>query len=155
MKFIYFSIIFLISNNLFAIVCSGDLEQKYFIDNTLHNQSNNNNQETKIEFSNQFKEIRFDYDHQLRINNEVTYNCSRNKTIITCGKRFNHQSKLNEIDSKTKLVYDLTATTKHDIEINYDLLSKQLFFNLEIFSDVTEPQKINSKEVAKGRFLCK
>ena len=99
--------------------------------------------------------INFDIKNKLRINNEINYPCEPQSSRTVCSKKATFLSEMGERDPNTGTQHESTAHTQYFMEIIYDNESRILSFDHQINSTVSKPKKIQSSEIASGRFKCK
>lgn len=148
-------IFFIICHNLSALDCEGEISQRYEIDGKIHDQQELSNVLINISFDQKYQLINFDTRNKLRINNEMNFPCEKKSTKIVCSKKATYKSDIGKYDPKTGAQYESTALTKYNMEIIYDKDKGHLNFNHLIESLVSNPKKIQSSEIAAGKFLCK
>lgn len=139
----------------FAVECIGQVSQRYEINDQIHDQQDLSNVLLNISFDSKYKTINFDIKNKLRINNEMIYPCKPQSSRIVCSKKATFLSEMGERDRNTGIQYESTAHTEYFMEIIYDNESKVLSFDHQIKSIVSKPKKIQSSEIASGKFNCK
>jgi hypothetical protein len=152
-KLIFFTTLIL-SFNAHSLSCTGPVNQKYEINKALHDSLDFENLTISIEFLDNYKTIHFDTTDQLRATNAKTYSCQKNNQIITCAKKVTYTSNLGDIDTKTGSRHESTANTEYNMEIIYNMFSKNLTFTHLVNSKVTDPKNIQSLEEVNGDLHC-
>jgi hypothetical protein len=139
----------------FALECIGQVSQRYEINDQIHDQQDLSNVLLKVSFVRKYKTINFDVENKLRINNEMNYPCKQKSSKTVCSKKATFSSEMGEHDPNTGTQYESTAHTQYFMEIIYDNESRDLIFDHQINSTVSKPKKIQSSEIAAGKFKCK
>jgi hypothetical protein len=139
----------------FALECIGQVSQRYEINDQVHDQQDLSNVLLNISFDRNYKTINFDIENKLRINNEMNFPCEPQSSKTVCSKKATFSSEMGERDPNTGTQYESTAHTQYFMEIIYDDESKILSFDHQIKSTVSKPKKIQSSEIAAGKFKCK
>ena len=139
----------------FALECIGQVSQQYEINDQIHDQQDLSNILLNVSFDRKYKTINFDIENKLRINNEMNYPCKQKSSKTVCSKKATFSSEMGEHDPNTGTQYESTAHTQYFMEIIYDDESKILSFDHQINSTVSKPKKIQSSEIAVGKFKCK
>jgi hypothetical protein len=139
----------------FALECIGQVSQRYEINDQVHDQQDLSNVLLNISFNRNYKTINFDIENKLRINNEMNYPCELQSSRAVCSKKATFSSEMGERDPNTGTQYESTALTQYFMEIIYDNESRILSFDHQINSTVSKPKKIQSSEIASGKFKCK
>jgi len=139
----------------FALDCIGQVSQRYEINDQIHDQQDLSNVLLKVSFVRNYKIINFDIENKLRINNEMNYPCEPEPSRTVCSKKATFLSEMGERDPNTGTQYESTAHTQYFMEIIYNNESRILSFDHQINSTVTKPKKIQSSEIASGKFKCK
>ena len=139
----------------FALECIGQVSQRYEINNQIHDQQDLSNLLINVSFDKKFKTINFDLKNKLRINNEMNYPCEPKSSRTVCSRKATFLSEMGERDPNTGTQYESTAHTEYFMEIIYDYESSDLIFDHQIKSTVSKPKKIQSSEIASGKFKCK
>ena len=139
----------------FALECIGQVSQQYEINDQIHDQQDLSNVLLNISFDRKYKTINFDIENNLRINNEMNYPCEPQSSRTVCSKKATFLSEMGERDPNTGTQHESTAHTQYFIEIIYDYENKDLIFDHQIKSTVSKPKKIQSSEIALGKFKCK
>ena len=139
----------------FALECIGQVSQRYEINNQTHDQQDLSNVLINVSFDKKFKTINFDLKNKLRINNEMNYPCEPKSSRTVCSRKATFLSEMGERDPNTGTQYESTAHTEYFMEIIYDYESSDLIFDHQIKSTVSKPKKIQSSEIASGKFKCK
>ena len=139
----------------FALECIGQVSQRYEINNQIHDQQDLSNVLLNVSFDKKYKTINFDLKNKLRINNEMNYACEPKSSRTVCSKKATFLSEMGERDPNTGTRYESTAHTQYFMEIIYDYENKDLIFDHQIKSTVSKPKKIQSSEIASGKFKCK
>ncbi len=139
----------------FALECIGQVSQRYEINNQIHDQQDLSNVLINVSFDKKFKTINFDLKNKLRINNEMNYPCEPKSSRTVCSRKATFLSEMGERDPNTGTQYESTAHTEYFMEIIYDYESSDLIFDHQIKSTVSKPKKIQSSEIASGKFKCK
>ena len=142
-------------HHLFALECIGQVSQRYEINNQIHDQQDLSNVLLNVSFDKKYKTINFDLKNKLRINNEMNYPCEPKSSKTVCLKKATFLSEMGERDPNTGTRYESTAHTEYFMEIIYDNESRDLIFDHKIKSTVSKPKKIQSSEIASGKFKCK
>lgn len=142
-------------HHLFALECIGQVSQRYEINNQIHDQQDLSNVLLNVSFDKKYKTINFDLKNKLRINNEMNYPCEPKSSKTVCLKKATFLSEMGERDPNTGTRYESTAHTEYFMEIIYDNESRDLIFDHQIKSTVSKPKKIQSSEIASGKFKCK
>ncbi|AKO65064.1 hypothetical protein VI34_03410 [Methylophilales bacterium MBRSG12] len=142
-------------HHLFALECIGQVSQRYEINNQIHDQQDLSNVLLNVSFDKKYKTINFDLKNKLRINNEMNYPCEPQSSKTVCLKKATFLSEMGERDPNTGTRYESTAHTEYFMEIIYDNESRDLIFDHQIKSTVSKPKKIQSSEIASGKFKCK
>lgn len=145
----------MICHHSFALECIGQVSQRYEINDQIHDQQDLSNVLLNISFDRKYKTINFDIENKLRINNEMNYPCEPQSSKTVCSKKATFSSEMGEHDPNTGTQYESTAHTQYFMEIIYDDESKILSFDHQINSTVSKPKKIQSSEIAAGKFKCK
>lgn len=145
----------MISHHVFALECIGQVSQRYKIDGKIHDQQDLSDILLNVSFDKKYKTIYFDLENKLRINNEMNYPCKQKSSTIVCTKKVNFLSEMGERDLNTGTLHESTAHTKYFMEIIYDKENRDLSFDHQIKSTVSEPKSIQSSEIASGKFKCK
>ena len=145
----------MIFHHSFALECIGQISQRYEINDQVHDQQDLSNVLLNISFDRKYKMINFDIEDKLRINNEINYPCKQQSSRIVCSKKATFLSEMGERDPNTGTQYESTAHTQYFMEIIYNNESRILSFDHQINSTVTKPKKIQSSEIASGKFKCK
>ena len=143
------------SHHLFSLECIGQVSQRYEINNQIHDQQDLSNVLLNVSFDKKYKTINFDLKNKLRINNEMNYPCEPKSSKTVCLKKATFLSEMGERDPNTGTRYESTAHTEYFMEIIYDNESRDLIFDHQIKSTVSKPKKIQSSEIASGKFKCK
>ena len=154
MKYLLF-LSLMICHHSFALECIGQVSQRYEINDQIHDQRDLSNVLLNISFDRKYKTINFDIENKLRINNEMNYPCEPQSSKTVCSKKATFSSEMGEHDPNTGTQYESTAHTQYFMEIIYDNESKILSFDHQINSTVSKPKKIQSSEIAAGKFKCK
>ena len=139
----------------FALECIGQVSQRYEINDQIHDQQDLSNILLNVSFDKKYKTINFDLKNKLRINNEVNYSCEPQSSRTVCSKKATFLSEMGERDPNTGTRYESTAHTQYFMEIIYDYENRDLIFDHQIKSTVSKPKKIQSSEIASGKFKCK
>ena len=139
----------------FALECIGQVSQRYEINDQIHDQQDLSNILLNISFDKKYKTINFDLKNKLRINNEMNYACEPKSSRTVCSKKATFLSEMGERDPNTGTRYESTAHTQYFMEIIYDYENRDLIFDHQIKSTVSKPKKIQSSEIASGKFKCK
>ena len=139
----------------FALECIGQVSQRYEINDQIHDQQDLTNVLLNVSFDKKYKTINFDLKNKLRINNEMNYSCEPQSSRTVCSKNATFLSEMGERDPNTGTRYESTAHTQYFMEIIYDYESRDLIFDHQIKSTVSKPKKIQSSEIASGKFKCK
>jgi len=139
----------------FALECIGQVSQRYEINDQIHDQQDLSNVLLKVSFVRNYKIINFDIENKLRINNEMNYPCEPEPSRTVCSKKATFLSEMGKRDPNTGTQYESTAHTQYFMEIIYNNESRILSFDHQINSTVTKPKKIQSSEIASGKFKCK
>ena len=139
----------------FALECIGQVSQRYEINNQIHDHQDLSNVLINVSFDKKFKTINFDLKNKLRINNEMNYPCEPKSSRTVCSRKATFLSEMGERDPNTGTQYESTAHTEYFMEIIYDYESSDLIFDHQIKSTVSKPKKIQSSEIASGKFKCK
>ena len=139
----------------FALECIGQVSQRYEINDQIHDQQDLTNVLLNVSFDKKYKTINFDLKNKLRINNEMNYSCEPQSSRTVCSKNATFLSEMGERDPNTGTRYESTAHTQYFMEIIYDYENKDLIFDHQIKSTVSKPKKIQSSEIASGKFKCK
>ena len=142
-------------HHLFALECIGQVSQRYEINNQIHDQQDLSNVLLNVSFDKKYKTINFDLKNKLRINNEMNYPCEPKSSKTVCLKKATFLSEMGERDPNTGTRYESTAHTEYFMEIIYDNESRDLICDHQIKSTVSKPKKIQSSEIASGKFKCK
>ena len=142
-------------NHSFALECIGQVSQRYEINDQIHDQQDLSNVLLNVSFDKKYKTINFDLKNKLRINNEMNYSCEPQSSRTVCSKKATFLSEMGERDPNTGTRYESTAHTQYFMEIIYDYENKDLIFDHQIKSTVSKPKKIQSSEIASGKFKCK
>jgi len=142
-------------HHLFALECIGQVSQRYEINDQIHDQQDLSNVLLNVSFDKKYKTINFDLKNKLRINNEMNYSCEPQSSRTVCSKKATFLSEMGERDPNTGTRYESTAHTQYFMEIIYDYENKDLIFDHQIKSTVSKPKKIQSSEIASGKFKCK
>ena len=142
-------------HHLFALECIGEVSQRYEINEQIHDLQDLSNVLLNVSFDKKYKTINFDIENKLRINNEMNYPCEPQSSRTVCSKKATFSSEMGEHDPNTGTQYESTAHTQYFMEIIYDDESKILSFDHQINSTVSKPKKIQSSEIAAGKFKCK
>ncbi len=149
----------MICHHAFALECIGQVSQRYEIDEQIdeqiHDQQDLSNVLLNVSFDKKYKTINFDIENKLRINNEMNYPCEQQSSKIVCLKKATYLSEMGEHDPNTGTQHESTAHTQYFMEIIYDNESRDLSFDHQIKSTVSKPKKIQSSEIASGKFKCK
>jgi len=85
----------------------------------------------------------------------MNYPCEQQSSKIVCLKKATYLSEMGEHDPNTGTQHESTAHTQYFMEIIYDNESRDLSFDHQIKSTVSKPKKIQSSEIASGKFKCK
>jgi len=139
----------------FALECIGQVSQRYEINDQIHDQQDLSNILLNVSFDKKYKTINFDLKNKLRINNEMNYVCEPKSSRTVCSKKATFLSEMGERDPNTGTRYESTAHTQYFMEIIYDYENRDLIFDHQIKSTVSKPKKIQSSEIASGKFKCK
>ncbi|EDZ63909.1 hypothetical protein KB13_40 [beta proteobacterium KB13] len=139
----------------FALECIGQVSQRYEINDQIHDQQDLSNILLNVSFDKKYKTINFDLKNKLRINNEMHYACEPKSSRTVCSKKATFLSEMGERDPNTGTRYESTAHTQYFMEIIYDYENRDLIFDHQIKSTVSKPKKIQSSEIALGKFKCK
>ena len=139
----------------FALECIGQVSQRYEINDQIHDQQDLSNVLLNVSFDKKYKTINFDLKNKLRINNEMNYSCEPQSSRTVCSKKATFLSEMGERDPNTDTRYESTAHTQYFMEIIYDYENRDLIFDHQIKSTVSKPKKIQSSEIASGKFKCK
>ena len=139
----------------FALECIGRDVHRYEINEQIHDQQDLSNVLLNVSFDKKYKTINFDIENKLRINNEMNYPCEQQSSKIVCLKKATYLSEMGEHDPNTGTQHESTAHTQYFMEIIYDNESRDLSFDHQIKSTVSKPKKIQSSEIASGKFKCK
>lgn len=139
----------------FALECIGQVSQRYEINDQIHDQQDLSNILLNVSFDKKYKTINFDLKNKLRINNEMNYACEPKSSRTVCSKKATFLSEMGERDPNTGTRYESTAHTQYFMEIIYDYENRDLIFDHQIKSTVSKPKKIQSSEIASGKFKCK
>ena len=118
----------------FALECIGQVSQRYEINDQVHDQQDLSN---------------------VLLNNEMNFPCEPQSSKTVCSKKATFSSEMGERDPNTGTQYESTALTKYFMEIIYDNESRDLIFDHQIKSTVSKPKKIQSREIASGKFKSK
>jgi len=145
----------MICHHSFALECIGQVSQRYEINEQIHDQQDLSNVLLNVSFDKKYKTINFDIENKLRINNEMNYPCEQQSSKIVCLKKATYLSEMGEHDTNTGTQHESTAHTQYFMEIIYDNESRDLSFDHQIKSTVSKPKKIQSSEIASGKFKCK
>jgi hypothetical protein len=145
----------MICHHSFALECIGQVSQRYEINEQIHDLQDLSNVLLNVSFDKKYKTINFDIENKLRINNEMNYPCEQQSSKIVCLKKATYLSKMGEHDPNTGTQHESTAHTQYFMEIIYDKESRDLSFDHQIKSTVSKPKKIQSSEIASGKFKCK
>ena len=145
----------MICHHSFALECIGQVSQRYEINEQIHDQQDLSNVLLNVSFDKKYKTINFDIENKLRINNEMNYPCEQQSSKIVCLKKATYLSEMGEHDPNTGTRHESTAHTQYFMEIIYDNESRDLRFDHQIKSTVSKPKKIQSSEIASGKFKCK
>jgi len=145
----------MICHHSFALECIGQVSQRYEINEQIHDQQDLSNILLNVSFDKKYKTINFDIENKLRINNEMNYPCEQQSSKIVCLKKATYLSEMGEHDPNTGTQHESTAHTQYFMEIIYDKESRDLSFDHQIKSTVSKPKKIQSSEIASGKFKCK
>ncbi|MDC0626510.1 hypothetical protein OAO78_02480 [Methylophilaceae bacterium] len=154
MKYLFF-VSLMICHHSFALECIGQVSQRYEINEQIHDQKDLSSVLLNVSFDKKYKTINFDIENKLRINNEMNYPCEQQSSKIVCLKKATYLSEMGEHDSNTGTQHESTAHTQYFMEIIYDNESRDLSFDHQIKSTVSKPKKIQSSEIASGKFKCK
>jgi hypothetical protein len=153
-KYLFF-VSLMICHHSFALECIGQVSQRYEINEQIHDQQDLSNVLLNVSFDKKYKTINFDIENKLRINNEMNYPCEQQSSKIVCLKKATYLSEMGEHDPNTGTQHESTAHTQYFMEIIYDNESRDLSFDHQIKSTVSKPKKIQSSEIASGKFKCK
>ena len=145
----------MICHHSFALECIGQVSQRYEINEQIHDLQDLSNVLLNVSFDKKYKTINFDIENKLRINNEMNYPCEQQSSKIVCLKKATYLSEMGEHDPNTGTQHESTAHTQYFMEIIYDKESRDLSFDHQIKSTVSKPKKIQSSEIASGKFKCK
>lgn len=145
----------MICHHSFALECIGQVSQRYEINEQIHDQQDLSNVLLNVSFDKKYKTINFDIENKLRINNEMNYPCEQQSSKIVCLKKATYLSEMGEHDPNTGTQHESTAHTQYFMEIIYDKEGRDLSFDHQIKSTVSKPKKIQSSEIASGKFKCK
>lgn len=145
----------MICHHSFALECIGEVSQRYEINEQIHDLQDLSNVLLNVSFDKKYKTINFDIENKLRINNEMNYPCERQSSKIVCLKKATYLSEMGEHDPNTGTQHESTAHTQYFMEIIYDKEGRDLSFDHQIKSTVSKPKKIQSSEIASGKFKCK
>jgi hypothetical protein len=145
----------MICHHSFALECIGQVSQRYEINEQIHDQQDLSSILLNVSFDKKYKTINFDIENKLRINNEMNYPCEQQSSKIVCLKKATYLSEMGEHDPNTGTQHESTAHTQYFMEIIYDNESRDLSFDHQIKSTVSKPKKIQSSEIASGKFKCK
>jgi len=145
----------MICHHSFALECIGQVSQRYEINEQIHDQQDLSSVLLNVSFDKKYKTINFDIENKLRINNEMNYPCEQQSSKIVCLKKATYLSEMGEHDPNTGTQHESTAHTQYFMEIIYDKESRDLSFDHQIKSTVSKPKKIQSSEIASGKFKCK
>ncbi len=145
----------MICHHAFALECIGQVSQRYEINEQIHDQQDLSNVLLNVSFDKKYKTINFDIENKLRINNEMNYPCEQQSSKIVCLKKATYLSEMGEHYPNTGTQHESTAHTQYFMEIIYDNESRDLSFDHQIKSTVSKPKKIQSSEIASGKFKCK
>jgi len=145
----------MICHHSFALECIGQVSQRYEINEQIHDLQDISNVLLNVSFDKKYKTINFDIENKLRINNEMNYPCEQQSSKIVCLKKATYLSEMGEHDPNTGTQHESTAHTQYFMEIIYDNESRDLSFDHQIKSTVSKPKKIQSSEIASGKFKCK
>ena len=145
----------MICHHSFALECIGQVSQRYEINEQIHDQQDLSNILLNVSFDKKYQIINFDIENKLRINNEMNYPCEQQSSKIVCLKKATYLSEMGEHDPNTGTQHESTAHTQYFMEIIYDNESRDLSFDHQIKSTVSKPKKIQSSEIASGKFKCK
>jgi hypothetical protein len=145
----------MICHHSFALECIGQVSQRYEINEQIHDQKDLSSVLLNVSFDKKYKTINFDIENKLRINNEMNYPCEQQSSKIVCLKKATYLSEMGEHDPNTGTQHESTAHTQYFMEIIYDNESRDLSFDHQIKSTVSKPKKIQSSEIASGKFKCK
>lgn len=145
----------MICHHSFALECIGQVSQRYEINEQIHDLQDLSNVLLNVSFDKKYKTINFDIENKLRINNEMNYPCEQQSSKIVCLKKATYLSEMGEHDPNTGTQHESTAHTQYFMEIIYDKEGRDLSFDHQIKSTVSKPKKIQSSEIASGKFKCK
>lgn len=145
----------MICHHSFALECIGQVSQRYEINEQIHDQQDLSSVLLNVSFDKKYKTINFDIENKLRINNEMNYPCEQQSSKIVCLKKATYLSEMGEHDPNTGTQHESTAHTQYFMKIFYDNESRDLSFDHQIKSTVSKPKKIQSSEIASGKFKCK